>query len=74
MGGVKQSADPENGGPVQSNATLSDYVDLWVEMGAPHGTPRQRRFVVLSGLVVVGVAVLMAFYYVAFGMVLGRFW
>jgi hypothetical protein len=59
---------------MNNNATLSDYVDLWVEKSAPHGTPRLRRLMVLGALVVAGAGVLMAFYYVAFGMVLGRFW
>jgi hypothetical protein len=59
---------------MNSNASLSDYVEIWAEKGGPRWTPRARRMAVLSSVVVIGAGVLLAFFYIAFGMVLGRFW
>jgi hypothetical protein len=59
---------------MNNDASLSDYVRLWSDKAAPRGTPRARRLVVLTAVVVVSAGLLMAFFYLAFGLVLGRFW
>ncbi|HVT41234.1 MAG TPA: hypothetical protein VHE78_19515 [Gemmatimonadaceae bacterium] len=59
---------------MNSNASLSDYVEIWAEKGAPRWTPRARRIVVLSSVILIGAGLLVGFFYVAFRMVLGRFW
>lgn len=59
---------------MNNNASLSDYVHLWVEKSAPRGTPEVRRRLVIAALVVVGAGVLLAFFDLAFRLVLGRFW
>ena len=59
---------------MQQNASLSDYVQLWVEKSAPHGTPRARRLVAFTLVVLAGAAVLAIFFALAYATVLGRFW
>jgi hypothetical protein len=59
---------------MNNDASLSDYVQLWAEKAAPRGTARTRRLMVLAAVVVLGAALLMTFFYLAFGLVLGRFW
>ena len=59
---------------MNNDASLSDYVDLWANKGAPRGTPRSRRMIVLAAVALAAAALLMGLFYVAFGMVLGRFW
>ena len=58
---------------MNNDASLSDYVELW-EKGLPRGTPRARRLIVLAAVALAAAALLMGLFYVAFGMVLGRFW
>lgn len=59
---------------MNQNASLSDYVQLWVDKSAPHGTPRSRRLVALALFGLAGAAVLFVFFALAYATVLGRFW
>jgi len=59
---------------MHENASLSDYVQLWVEKSAPHGAPRTRRLVALTVVAFAGAAVLFVFFALAYATVLGRFW
>ena len=59
---------------MNDNASLSDYVQRWVDNNAARGTPRMRRHVVMALLVVAGAGLLIAFFSAAFATVLGRFW
>ena len=59
---------------MNDNASLSDYVQRWVDHNAAPGTPRIWRHVVVALLVVAGAGLLIAFFSAAFATVLGRFW